>query len=196
MPNSNLSFIEKRIKQIYGSRKGLMHTWYHKVCYYLGLYRSYKDINWQKVNRLVFVCKGNICRSAYAEQLARATGQDSASFGINGIDGVEANEVAIIVAQQLGHNLKPHRTTSFKSMRLEDSDLLIAMEPQQIIEVKMKTGNAYQYTLLGLWGDNKTPYIYDPYNCMEKYFENCFKSIESSVKNIISQRLMSSENNI
>ena len=34
-----------------------------------------------KVRRLVFVCHGNICRSAYADVLARRAGMNVASFG-------------------------------------------------------------------------------------------------------------------
>ena len=41
------------------------------------------QIKWEDVDRLVFVCTGNICRSAYAEYKARSLGMSATSFGID-----------------------------------------------------------------------------------------------------------------
>jgi protein-tyrosine phosphatase len=40
-----------------------------------------------RVRRLVFVCHGNICRSAYAHVLARRAGARVASFGLSTATG-------------------------------------------------------------------------------------------------------------
>ena len=179
------SLIDREIKEKYGSRKGLLYSWLYKILNHFGFYKKHEAIDWRLVNRLVFVCKGNICRSAYAGNLVHSPDIESISFGLDTIDGALANDKAILTAQKFGHNLQNHRTTSFKSMVFNDFDLLIAMEPEQLNDLITKTENRYQYTLLGLWCKDKLPYINDPYNTVEQYYENCFKAIEDGVNTII-----------
>ena len=52
------------------------------------------------VRRLVFVCHGNICRSAYADVLAARGGAKTASFGLSTHTGVPAH--APVIALVLG----------------------------------------------------------------------------------------------
>ena len=186
MVKQNTSKVKyRRIKQKYGSRKGMLYYWLYKFLYLIGFYRKFEKINWQAVDRLVFVCKGNICRSAYADVLAISQGITSTSCGLETIDGTPANSKASVVANKMGLDLSSHTATTLKSAELKDSDLLIAMEPWQVYELMDKTGDAYQYTLLGLWGTGKQPHIQDPYGLSEEYFTNCFKRIERAVNAII-----------
>ncbi len=174
-----------RIKQKYGSRKGFLLNSFYKTLYHLGYYKKFEKIDWQKVKRLVFVCKGNICRSAYADILARSAGMRSISFGVDTVDGAHANDRAIAVAGKLGFDLSNHRTTTFKNMELRESDLIIAMEPWQTAQLIAKNEKGYQCTLLGLWSSAKYPYIHDPFGSSEEYFNSCFKVIEEGVGEII-----------
>ena len=75
--------INNRIKQKYGSKQGLLYCCLSKILFHLGYFNSLKKIDWTSVERLIFVCKGNICRSAYAEALARSAGVESLSFGLD-----------------------------------------------------------------------------------------------------------------
>ena len=52
--------------------------------------------------RLVFVCSGNICRSPFAAEYARALGLPSASFGLHADDGAAANPQALAAARRRG----------------------------------------------------------------------------------------------
>lgn len=174
-----------RIEQKYGSRKGFLLSYLYKILYHIGYYKKFEKINWAKVKRLVFVCKGNICRSAYADILAQAAGIESVSFGVDTVDGAHANDRAILVAQKFGRDLSQHRTTSFKNIVFKDSDLFVAMEPWQIAKLVAKTGGRYQCTLLGLWGEKKYPYIHDPFGSSEEYFDNCFNVIEEAVSGLV-----------
>ena len=60
------------------------------------------------VRRLVFVCQGNICRSAFADVVARDMGLHSASFGLSTTTGRPAHEPAIVAARTLGHDMSGH----------------------------------------------------------------------------------------
>jgi len=185
--NSNLSFLDNKIKQKYGSRKGLLYFWVNKILFHFGWFNRRKKIDWPSIDRLVFVCQGNICRSAYADVLARSEGIESCSFGLNTVDGAKANDRAILMAEKLDCSLLEHRTTTYKKMVFTDKDLVIVMEPAQLRDVINRTENRYQYTLLGLWGRVKSPYIHDPYSSSEEYFETCFNVIEAAVYAIIQE---------
>jgi len=172
------------ISDHYGSRRGFILTHWHRVLYLLGKYRACQQIEWQSVGRLVFVCKGNICRSAFAEAVARSSGFESISCGIDTVNGAPAYDGAINAAANRNVDLRAHRTTPLKSVGVGKYDLLIAMEPLQIEYLKQVLGKENMFTLLGLWGEPANPHIRDPYGASSKYFENCFNYIEKSVHEI------------
>jgi len=168
----------------YGSRRGFVLTWWYRLLYQLGAYRAYCQVDWPSVERLVFVCKGNICRSAYAEAVARSLGVKSVSCGIDTQNGVPADDDAIRVAKSKGIYLKGHTTISLQSMNFNKSDLLIVMETWQAEYLQQKLGGEYRCTLLGLWGNPKKPHIHDPHGASDSYFEQCFNFIEDSVHEV------------
>ena len=173
------------LKESYGSRRGFMLTWWHRFRYLFGDYRVYRQVDWESVERLVFVCKGNICRSAYAEAVARSLGADSISCGIDTIIGGSANEEAIRTAAMKAIDLSEHKTTPFNVLTFKKGDLLIAMEPWQVEYLRQELDNECECTLLGLWGASLSPYIHDPYGSSRVYFHKCFRSIDKSVREII-----------
>ena len=77
-------------------------AWYYGLGARLGLYRQYGPADRGEVRRLVFVCKGNICRSPFAEAVARAAGADAVSYGLDARDGLPANPSAIRTARKFG----------------------------------------------------------------------------------------------
>lgn len=178
-PNLNNWFREH-----YGSRRGFVLTWWSRLQYQLGGYRSYQQIDWQSVERLVFVCKGNICRSAYAEAVARSLGAESASCGIDTRNGLPADDDAIRMAEKKGVILMEHKTTPIESMSFKNGDLLIGMEAWQVEYLERNLDRENRCTLLGLWGNPKKPHIHDPYGASNVYFEECFNYIEKSVHEI------------
>jgi protein-tyrosine phosphatase len=171
----------------YGSRRGFVLTWWHRLRYLLGGYRGYRQVDWKTVRRLVFVCKGNICRSAYAEACAHGQGVESISCGIQTVDGATANGEAVRAAGDNGMDLKEHRTRQLQSLELKKGDLLVAMEPWQAVYLESEYGGMYGCTLLGLWGSPAMPLIHDPYGATPAYFRYCFDYIESSVNEILEE---------
>ena len=168
----------------YGSRRGFLRTYWHHLLYLLGGYREYRKVDWQSVERLVFVCKGNICRSAYAEAVAKSLGIDAISCGLDTIEDAPANREAINTAKRLGFNLQEHRTTPIMYLILRKTDLLVSMEPWQGEFLKRHLVKKHQSTLLGLWSRPILPYIQDPYGSKQPYFETCFNYIQSSVNEL------------
>ena len=175
------------LRDNYGSRRGFVRTWWHRLRYSLGGYRAYRRVDWDSVERLVFVCKGNICRSAYAGALASAHGVEAASCGLHTRNGVSANESAIRAAMRRGVDLKAHRTMPIQDLSLKKNDLFVAMEPWQAELLNEMYGKEYGCTLLGVWGQPASPHIQDPYAMSDVYFDRCFNYIEKSVHELLSK---------
>ena len=133
------------------------------------------------MDRLVFVCKGNICRSAFAEIVARAEGVDSISCGIDTVEGAPANAAAVEAASRKGRNLGSHSTTRITSLSAREGDLFVAMEPWHAAYIEEHFGDGVPCTLLGLWNSPVYPHIQDPYGSTTTYFDHCFSYIEQSV---------------
>ena len=165
----------------YGSRRGFVLTYWYRLLFYVGKYRQYQNIDWHSVERLVFVCKGNICRSAYAEVVAQSLGIDAISCGLDTIEGAPANKDAILAAQSLGFDLVNHRARQAKDIVLKKTDLLIAMEPWQCGFLNNDLFIGHHCTLLGIWVRPALPHIQDPYGTPLDYFKKCFTIIEKSV---------------
>lgn len=168
----------------YGSRRGFLLTYWHHLLYLLGRYRKYRKVDWQSIERLVFVCKGNICRSAYAEAVSRSMGVEAISCGLDTIENAPANIDAICNAIALGFDLKGHKTTPIMYLVIRKSDLLIAMEPWQCNFLQRSLHRKHQITLLGLWSRPIFPHIQDPYGASPYYFKKCFEYIKSSVNEL------------
>ena len=174
------SWIEKH----YGSRRGFLRTYWYAILYYIGKYNHLKQVEWHAIERLVFICKGNICRSAYAEAIARSIGINTISCGLDTIEDAPANTSAQYAAKKRGVTLTEHKTKPIMYQILRKSDLIIVMEPWQAGFIKQHLMRGYRCTLLGLWGHPVLPHIQDPYGASPKYFDVCFEYIENCVHEI------------
>jgi protein-tyrosine phosphatase len=173
------------LRNNYGSRRGFLKIWWSRVQNLAGYYRDYRAVDWEGVERLVFVCQGNICRSAYAGARAEMQGNKAVSYGLATQAGLPANERAIEVAARRGIGLERHRTAPIEEYRPEAGDLLVAMEPWQASSLRDIYGTSSACTLLGLWGRPITPHIQDPYGATPEYFNHCFNNIDIAVNEIL-----------
>ena len=138
--------------ELYGGRRAYVAHLCARASYVLGSYRSAQAINWGAVERLVFICHGNICRSPYASARAREFGARAISLGIEALDGVGANEDAARNALPRGIDLKDHRSTRLRASLILPGDLIVVFEPQQLLRVtRQSIIGAAGITLLGLW---------------------------------------------
>lgn len=135
----------------------------------------------------MFVCKGNICRSAFAEAVAKSRGLNSISCGVETRDGLPADRKAVEAALRKGEDLESHKTQKITSISARDRDLFIAMEPWHVNYIDEEFGNKARCTLLGIWGKPVSPYIHDPYGSMPGYFDYSFDCIEKSVGEITNE---------
>jgi protein-tyrosine phosphatase len=172
--------------ELYGGRRGYLEHVHSRALHALGAYRSARDIEWAAVTRLVFVCKGNICRSPYASARARLLGVPSASFGLDAAEGAPADPAACRTARSRDVDLSAHRSARRESCRITDDDLLVVFEPSQLAEIKRRRSHRMpRVTLLGIWAQPIRPHIQDPYGLSDRYFQRCFSIIDANVAELV-----------
>ncbi len=167
--------------QRYGGYRGYLAHLRACAMYSFGVYPGRNAVDWSSVNRLVFICKGNICRSPYADARARLFGVRAASFGLNASPGSRADPLAVRNAGLRGVDLAAHRSAILDRAPVAQGDLLIVFEPAQLREVYIRVGRAAQVALLGIWTPPYRPHVQDPYGRTDRYFQQCFAVIDANV---------------
>ena len=177
-----------RARSRFGTYRGLVHhllAWIENVS---GGYRRFKQIRWDGVQRVVFVCHGNICRSPYAERRAATYGLPVASFGLSAQTGAAADPCARKIAARRAIELAEHSACDVKDFKFQGGDLLAVMEPRQVrAMLRILPSIPCQLTLLGLWCQPPRPHIHDPHRLSEAYWQQCFDVIDSAVRGIADQ---------
>ena len=135
-----------------------------------------------EVRRLVFICHGNICRSAFADVVGRAAGLRVASFGLSTDAGKLAHPPAVEAARALGFDLSAHRATRAGDFVPESGDFLLAMETRQLRRLaRDPVFSAFPRSLLGLYAKPAFPHLHDPYELDPAYMPVCLRRIERAV---------------
>ena len=176
-----MSRISNYIANVYGSKRGLLQ--YLSCLAKDNVLNSYgkNKILPENVSRVVFVCKGNICRSAVAESCFKLNNEiDCCSVGLDTTSGNGANERIRELSRAYGISLDDHVTTSIEDFEPAKGDLYICMEPNQVVQLERKIGH-HSVVLLGFFGSPQSAYIHDPYNANEVFAEDCIKYISSAV---------------
>lgn len=169
------------IARTFGSKKGMLRlAYYHTINLFTGRFTRYQHVP-SKVERIVFVCKGNICRSALAEKYFRSISTlPVTSIGLDTTSGKPANARVLEEAKALNIDLSSHRTTAIKDFTPHENDFFICMEPKHVHDLNTYVSNA-NVSLLGMFGQNKRIYLHDPYMAKIDYVRLCNQYIVNSV---------------
>ncbi|WP_168203141.1 arsenate-mycothiol transferase ArsC [Marinobacter fonticola] len=152
-----------------------MHYQFDGLLQKLGLYRQRLP---EDIGRVVFVCQGNICRSALAEAIFKQhCDVDAVSLGLDTTSGKPANPRLMKVAKEKANmDLSAHRTTSLQDYEHRPTDLFVCMEIRQIRQLR-KLGYTNPCALLGAFGDNQMCRINDPYSANDYFMEKTVENI-------------------
>jgi len=172
------------IADTWGRKLGLVHHITSRVAHWSGVYTSFARVPWADTRRVIYVCDGNICRSAYGVARARSLGLDAESFGVRAAPGVPADPVAVKTAARRGIDLRAHRSATVETYVPHTGDLLLAMEPRQARELTRRFRGAVPVSLLGLWTQPPRPHIEDPFGLTPSYFETCFAIIDAATQHV------------
>lgn len=148
--------------------------------------------------KFLFVCKGNICRSPVAEQLAEHVlsprgGPFSLEFASAGLEVVvpeRSPKEAVQAAEMLGINLREHRAAGISAESIEKADMVLAMEVRQLHQlVRRFPAHRSRFFLLPLFGNPRAKgygryHIPDPYGKPVSEFSRCFREIRECLLNL------------
>jgi protein-tyrosine phosphatase len=144
---------------------------------------------------------GNICRSPFAEHLAKKILDNKSrldifvsSAGLKVKGPSPSPEEAILAAERFGVQLDKHRSKLMDYKLIQSVDMVIAMEMRQITELKrtypMLKEKFFLLPLLDpLKGNQNRGYhrynIVDPYGKRPEDFFQCYKRIERCILNLL-----------
>ena len=138
-----------------------------------------------RVQRLVFVCKGNICRSAFAEGVALVNRFPACSYGLETTPGKGADPGMLAAARELGIELVEHRTERFSSYRAEPQDLVLFFEEAHLQSSSRDLESVAEYALLGRWTVPRQTNIIDPYGGTPAFYLKTARQIQQSVEGLL-----------
>jgi protein-tyrosine phosphatase len=134
-----------------------------------------------KVNKVLVVCVGNICRSPVGERLLQAAlpGATVTSAGISALVGHGADETAAEVAGANGVSLDGHTSRQFTGEIGADQDLILVMEQGHKQEISRLFPQLSGRTMLfDQWTGAKG--IADPYRLSRPFHEQVFLQIKAA----------------
>ncbi|MCX2981314.1 hypothetical protein EYC98_10605 [Halieaceae bacterium IMCC14734] len=145
---------------------------------------------------ILFVCYGNINRSALAEYVFLAKAAEGycsvASAGFHEAEGRPADPQMQKASRLKGIDLGPSASSILDRDMLQGADVVLVMEVSHIKQIEQQyPDQCHKVFLLGLMkqqagADNCE--IADPYGKVSKAYENCFNEISDSIGNIVSIR--------
>ncbi len=143
--------------------------------------------------RILFVCYGNINRSALAEALLiRLAGERNldlipASAGFHPVAGRPADPTMVEVARAQGTDLSGSASCILDAAMLEEADLILVMElrhRERLAELAPQV--LERVALLGsLAPENGDPEIPDPYGQTPDTYRHCYRRIHDAVQALV-----------
>ncbi len=150
---------------------------------------------------LLFICKGNICRSAYGHYYCvkmLSTNKNSQHIDVTSA-GLFAKDkaspqIAISVAEERGVNMAQHIPAQVDEKTVQNADMVFVVEPKQKEELERKYPECKEKIYLLAFFENnwKQKYsgwhryhIEDPYGQERVQFAQCFERIERCVDGLL-----------
>lgn len=146
--------------------------------------------------KIMFICTGNICRSAMAEGMMKKKIEDRKievdvySCGIYAETGDYATYNAIEAVKEYGVDISSHRATNIRESRIEEMDLILCAtvsHRQSVLylypglEGKVYTMKEYA----GIDENGKDLDIRDPWGYDENVYCRCALEIEDCLEKIV-----------
>jgi protein-tyrosine phosphatase len=153
----------------------------------LGRFDDLKNICPERIKRFVFVCRGNVSRSPYAEAVAKAIGFPAISCGVDVSKSAPAEAMGARAALLRGKDISEHMSRSIFDVKIDRGDCLVAMDPSHLpISKDIASRLGCQLTLIGLWCRPIVHEIQDPYGGKLETYQHCYDKIDEAVKNLVS----------
>lgn len=145
-----------------------------------------------KADRILFLCYGNICRSPFAERVARRLLPDSvdvASSGVHPTVGRPSPEAARSAARRLGVDLEDHASARLTPAMLGEADVIFVFDVRNWVDLLGRDRAALARThFLGNLDPSGPLEISDPWGESEERFVTTYRRIRSTVESLAEAR--------
>jgi protein-tyrosine phosphatase len=148
-----------------------------------------KSGQFEGVSHIIFVCKGNICRSSFAEYYMKSKiSGDRLVIESCGLDVDQGNfspSEAVLVGSEYGLDLQRHTARALNTCDMGKADLIVPMEYRQYLRLKLlfpeSEGKIRLLRDFAPWPECWMCNIDDPFGQEEGEFRKCFHTIKSAV---------------
>lgn len=138
------------------------------------------------MDKIVFICTGNTCRSPMAEGLFKAmdgenkTGLKAVSAGVFTVDNLPASEYAITASGELGADISNHKSQVINDSIINDAKYIVCMTASHYDKIleKYPDVNDKLFTLMPADVD-------DPYGGTLDDYRKCASQIQKGISSII-----------
>lgn len=150
------------------------------------------------VRSVLFICKGNICRSPFAEHIARKAARERSwegfvfsSAGLEVRNPLPSTLEAVTVAGTFGIDLRAHRSNGIAIHSAESQDMIIGMEAWHVQRLRELIPNAqgkiYLLPLFEECGQRRyfsyhRSNIADPYGRPFFQYQECFQRMKKCIE--------------
>jgi protein-tyrosine phosphatase len=147
---------------------------------------------------VLFVCKGNICRSPFAEHIAHRLAREAGLEHIRFLSaGITANQAAacpleaVEAAQLFDVSLNGHVPTRLSQALVDEADLVVVMEAGQLDAVARHwpsaAGKLWLLPLLdpAPTGAYERCHLVDPYGQPPEAYGDCYTRVERTVRELL-----------
>ncbi len=172
----------------FGTWRGAVRLLLSQTSWVLGRIQSWSAQDVARTQRFVFVCLGNINRSAFAAAVARQLGLPCVSIGLSTTTGAPATRFAMAQAQVQGYDLQAHQATDMSDYQYTPGDTLLVMEERHIGVLTRRGIPPHAIAMLGQWGRPMRLHLHDPDTLSPAFFSTCFTVIESAVRHLAAAR--------
>lgn len=139
------------------------------------------------IQRVLFVCTGNICRSPLAESLLERALKDRglevevSSAGTGAWDGAPASEGAYLVGLERGLDLSGHRARLLTRELVEEADLILTMARHHRARVD-ELGGEGKVFVLGEYAGKGGDEVSDPFGGDLEVYRDTAQELEAHVE--------------
>ena len=151
------------------------------------------------MTHVIFICTGNICRSAmadgYLKHRAKEIGKEKdvivSSAGTHAIQGEESPINAKRAIEKYGANIYSHTATTLEKANLDQATHILVMTQRHKRDVISRFPKiSDKVKLLGEYAkDKKYKEIDDPWGYSFDVYERCAKEIVDSIEGFINEEL-------
>lgn len=145
------------------------------------------------MERILFVCTGNTCRSVAAENMLKKWSEryklrlEVCSAGIFAISSIPVPHYILELLKKEGVSEIDHKTTYLTEEQIKEASLILVMESfhkQRILDLFPETKNKV-YLLKEYVGETENLDILDPFGGSREGYETCFSQIKGCITKLV-----------